>query len=75
MKDSLINIRVIEPSEGHYLTKKNRKEGEELILSDKVYLSALDSPDNWVDISIEEGERLASVLSDSEALNIITGKE
>lgn len=68
MKNNLINIRVIEPSEGHYLTKKKREDGEDIVLSKKVYLSEIDSPDNWKEISIEEGDRLASLLSDSEAL-------
>ena len=58
MKQSTINIRVIEPTEGFYLTKREKKEGEEIILSKKVILSALDSPDNWVEIPIEEGDRL-----------------
>ena len=58
MKQSTINIRVIEPTEGFYLTRRDRKEGEEIILSKKVILSALDSPDNWVEIPIEEGDRL-----------------
>lgn len=58
MKTSNINIRVIEPSDGYYLTKKNRKEGEEIVLSNKVVLSAKDSEDNWEEISIEEGDRL-----------------
>lgn len=58
MKTSNINIRVIEPSDGCYLTKKNRKEGEEIILSNKVILSAKDSEDNWMEIPIEEGDRL-----------------
>ena len=58
MKTSNINIRVLEPSDGYYLTKKNRKEGEEIILSNKVILSAKDSEDNWEEISIEEGDRL-----------------
>ena len=53
-----IDIRVIEPSEGFYLTKRERKEGDEIILSKKVILSAKDSPDNWVEIPIEEGDRL-----------------
>ena len=58
MKTSNITIRVIEPSEGHYLTQKNRKEGESIILSKKVFLSALDSPDNWAEISEAEGDVL-----------------
>lgn len=58
MKHSTINIRVIEPQEGYYLTKRVREEGQEIVLSKKVILSALDSPDNWVEITEEEGERL-----------------
>ena len=58
MKQSTINIRVIEPTKGFYLTKREKKEGEEIILSKKVILSAVDSPDNWVEIPIEEGDRL-----------------
>jgi hypothetical protein len=63
MKQSTINIRVIEPSEGFYLTQKNRKEDEEVILSDKVILSAKDSPENWVEIQKEEGEALQKRVS------------
>lgn len=58
MKTSNITIRVIEPSEGYYLTQRERKEGESIILSKKVILSALDSPDNWVEISEAEGDAL-----------------
>lgn len=58
MKESIMNIRVIEPSEGCYLTKRVREEGQEIVLSKKVILSALDSPENWVEITEEEGERL-----------------
>lgn len=61
MKQSTISIRVIEPREGFYLTKKNRNEGEEIVLSNKVILSALDSPDNWEEISIEDGDRLKAL--------------
>lgn len=58
MKESTISIRVIEPREGYYLTKREKVEGESIILSNKVILSAVDSPDNWVEIPIEEGDRL-----------------
>ena len=58
MKESVMSIRVIEPSDGYYLTKRNRNENEEIVLSNKVILSAKDSPDNWEEISIEEGDRL-----------------
>ncbi|MEE1081628.1 MAG: hypothetical protein U0L19_11025 [Bacteroidales bacterium] len=63
MKQSTINIRVIEPSEGYYLTQANRKEYEEVILSEKVILSAKDSPENWVEIPKEEGEALQKRVS------------
>ena len=58
MKESTISIRVIEPREGYYLTKREKVEGEPIILSKKVILSAKDSPDNWMEIPIEEGDRL-----------------
>ena len=58
MKESTINIRVIKPSEGYYLTKRVKVEGEPIILSNKVILSAKDSPENWMEIPIEEGDRL-----------------
>lgn len=58
MKQSEITIRVIEPSDGYYLTQANRKKDEEVILSKKVILSALDSPDNWTEISEAEGDKL-----------------
>lgn len=63
MKQSTINIKVIEPSDGYYLTQKNRKEDEEVILSEKVILSAKDSPENWVEIPKEEGEALQKRVS------------
>lgn len=53
-----IDIRVIEPSEGFYLTKRVKVEGEPIVLSEKVILSAKDSPENWMEIPIAEGERL-----------------
>lgn len=73
MKQSTINIKVIEPSEGYYLTQANRKEDEEVILSEKVILSAKDSPDNWVEIAKEEGEALqkkvtAELMADTEVV-------
>ena len=63
MKTSTINIRVIEPSDGYYLTQANRKDNEEVILSKKVILSAVDSPDNWVEIPEAEGEALQKRVS------------
>lgn len=48
---------------GYYLTQANRKENEEVILSKKVILSAIDSPENWVEIPKEEGEALQKRVS------------
>jgi hypothetical protein len=70
MKESVMNIRVIEPSDGCYLTKKNRKENEDLVLSTKVVLSAKDSADNWVEIPIEEGEALRIEVLKSQGIDV-----
>lgn len=70
MKTSNINIRVIEPSEGYYLTKRNRNENEDLILSKKVVLSAKDSPENWMEISEEEGEALRIEVLKSQGIDV-----
>ena len=51
-------FKVITPSEGFYLTQANLGETDEVILSLSVTLGKNDSPDNWKEISIEEGERL-----------------
>lgn len=66
-KNIKIDIRVIEPSEGRYLTKRVKVEGEPIVLSEKVILSAKDSPENWVEIPIEEGDRLRA--EEEKALN------
>ena len=51
-------MRVIESLEGYYLTRREKKEGEGSILGKKVILSAKDSEDNWMEIPIDEGDRL-----------------
>ena len=62
MKESVIKesvmIRMIEPSEGYYLTRKERNMNNPIILSKKVILSAMDSPEDWVEISEAEGDRI-----------------
>ena len=55
MKISNYTVNIIEPNEGFYLTNKENP-GE--ILSKKVFLAANDSAENWVEISIEEGDAL-----------------
>lgn len=70
MKESVMSIRVIEPSDGYYLTKRNRNENEDLILSKKVVLSAKDSPENWMEISEEEGEALRIEVLKSQGIDV-----
>lgn len=53
-----IELITLTPSEGYYLTQAYLKDNEEVILSLSVTLGKNDSPDNWKEISIEEGERL-----------------
>ena len=53
-----IELITLTPSEGYYLTQADLKDNEEVILSLSVTLGKNDSPDNWKEISIEEGERL-----------------
>lgn len=60
MKESAINIRVIEPQEGYYLTQAFRNETEEVILSKKVYLPINGKVEDWVEISEVEGEQLSA---------------
>ena len=55
MKVSNYTVNIIEPNDGFYLTNKE-KPGD--ILSKKVFLAANDSAENWVEISIEEGDAL-----------------
>ena len=66
MKQSTISIRVIEPREGFYLTKKVWNEGEDRVFSTKVILSALDSPDNWREATLEEKEEWENKLKEIE---------
>ena len=55
MKISNYTVNIIEPNEGFYLTNKENP-GD--ILSKKIFLAANDSAENWVEISIEEGDAL-----------------
>lgn len=53
-----IELVTLTPSEGMYLTRKDRKDNEEVILSEGVTLGRTDSPGNWIEISHAEGEKL-----------------
>lgn len=50
-----VEVRILRPSEGHYLTQAS----DEVDVKDRVFLKVLvlaltDSPENWKEISIEE---------------------
>lgn len=65
MKVSNYTVNVIEPNDGFYLTNKENP-GD--ILSEKVFLAANDSVENWVEISIEEGDALhAQIIKEGKA--------
>ena len=55
MKVSNYTVNIIEPNDGFYLTNKENP-GD--ILSKQIFLAANDSAENWVEISIEEGDAL-----------------
>lgn len=65
MKVSNYTVNVIEPNDGFYLTNKENP-GD--ILSKKIFLAANDSAENWVEISIEEGDALhAQIIKEGKA--------
>ena len=68
MKTSNINIRVIEPSDGFYLTRKDRDLNNPIILSKKVILSAKDSADDWVEIIEEEGNAIRRAEEEAQGM-------
>ena len=67
-----IELTTLRPNEGMYLTRKDRKDNEEVILSKQVILGKTDTPENWMEISEAEGEKLrdevqARLLAEAEA--------
>lgn len=54
MEQTTISIQVLTPSEGMYLTQKNREADQEPIMSKKV----INPQDEWVEIPIEEGDAI-----------------
>jgi hypothetical protein len=52
MKQTDYTMRVIEPEEGFFLTQKGEVHiSERIITSDKIYLAATASVEDWVEIS------------------------
>ena len=58
MKTSTLEITIIEPQEGYYLTQAKRNTNDAPILSKKVILSKADSPENWKEITELEGDEM-----------------
>ena len=58
MKTSTLEITIIEPQDGYYLTQAKRNAEDAPILSKKVILSKADSPENWKEIAISEGDEM-----------------
>lgn len=56
MEQTTIQINVITPSEGYYLTPKNRSENQEPIMSKKV----INPQCEWTEISIAEGDAIVA---------------
>jgi co-chaperonin GroES (HSP10) len=44
--------------EGMYLTKKNRNENQEPLMLKVADLNSAENPDDWTEITIEEGEKI-----------------
>ena len=57
MEKIIYTTTVLKASEGYMLTQANISI-ESAIITDKVYLAALDSPDNWKEITVEEANSL-----------------
>ena len=57
MEKIIYTTTVLKASEGYMLTQANISI-ESAIITDKVYLSVLDSPDNWKEITVEEANAL-----------------
>lgn len=58
-----IVLTTLRPSEGYYLTRADRQDNQEVILSKEVILGKTDTPENWKEITIEEGDRLQAEVN------------
>ena len=57
MEKIIYTTTVLKASEGYMLTQANISI-ESAIITDKVYLAALDSPDNWNEETVDEANAL-----------------
>lgn len=56
MEKTIKQIEILTPSEGYYLTKANRGENEEPIMSKKV----INPQGEWEEVPIEEGDAIVA---------------
>ena len=52
-----VELRILTPAEGHFITQADDVPANERVISDKVYLAVNDSPDNWREINATEAEQ------------------
>lgn len=64
MTKTEIKLTVLEASENHFITQISEVAPEERVFAKKVYLSVLDSPDNYREVS--EAEK-AIILNNTES--------
>ena len=57
MITSNFTVRVLQPSEGNFLTQSESVAIENRIITDKVYLGVNASENDWVDITAEEVQK------------------
>ena len=63
-----LKIQTIEPSEGHYLTQAQDVDLLNRILTkNKIYLSALDKPENWKEITDAEAVEIKKQQNEAKA--------
>lgn len=61
-----MKANIIQPQEGYYLTQAYRREDEQPILSKLVILSKADSPQNWKEITEEEGDEMLAKFNEEQ---------
>ena len=58
MKQTEYSTRVLSAEEGMKLTQTVEVDLKDRVVSDEIYLAATDAPENWKEITAEEGEAI-----------------
>lgn len=66
MKTTDFTVRVIEPSDGKWLTNSGDVPLRDRVFSRKVFLAANDSPDNWAEITDGEYQEHQRRIAETE---------